>query len=163
MIEVQDYKHQDLDMVVSVFQRSVRLSASRDYSAAQIDAWAPEPPDLVAWANRLNTGAVFVARHEELISGFIKVADQGHIDLLFVAPEFQGRGVARLLYERVLAWAHAHGLNRLTSDVSITARPFFERSGFRVVKPQDVERRGAVLRNFFMEQDISSARSESAE
>ena len=36
-------------------------------------------------------------------------------------------------------------------DASITARPFFEGRGYRVVRRQQVLRRGVVLTNFAME------------
>jgi len=44
--------------VVTLFQRSVREVAIRDYSAAQVAAWAPESPDAETWARRLGTGGV---------------------------------------------------------------------------------------------------------
>ena len=37
------------------------------------------------------------------------------------------------------------------THASITARPFFERRGWHVVKEQQVERRGVLLTNFVME------------
>ena len=41
-----------------------------------------------------------------------------------------------------------------TTHASITARPFFEARGYRVVRPQQVERRGQVLTNFVMEKEL---------
>jgi len=43
---VREYRVDDLEAVVELFQRSVREVASRDYSPAQISAWAAEAPDL---------------------------------------------------------------------------------------------------------------------
>lgn len=40
---------------------------------------------------------------------------------------------------------------RLWVQASLTARPFFEGRGYRVVKAQQVERRGVLLPNFVME------------
>jgi hypothetical protein len=42
----------------------------------------------------------------------------------------------------------------MPSEVSITARPFFESIGFRVVRQQVTERRAVSLQNFVMEGDI---------
>ena len=39
----------------------------------------------------------------------------------------------------------------VTTHASITARPFFEKRGYRVVKEQQVERHGVLLTNFVME------------
>ena len=38
----------------------------------------------------------------------------------------------------------------IKTDASITARPFFEKRGYRVKKEQEVERCGILLRNFRM-------------
>lgn len=46
--------------------------------------------------------------------------------------------------------ARSKGVTEMSSDVSITARPFFEAKGFVVDEEQFVEIRGQVLRNFKM-------------
>ena len=45
---VREYRPADLEAVVVLFQRSVREVASRDYSPAQISAWAREALGLEA-------------------------------------------------------------------------------------------------------------------
>jgi putative acetyltransferase len=153
---VREYGTDDLEAVVMLFQRSVREVASRDYSPAQISAWAPEPPDLEAWARRLETGGVFVYERNDEIAGFARVDETGCVDLLYVHPEVQRQGVARALLDRVIWWAATRGLRHLRSEVSITARPFFESIGFRVLRQQMVERRGVSLQNFRMERYIDA-------
>jgi putative acetyltransferase len=148
---VREYTPSDLEAVVSLFQRSVHEVASRDYSPTQISAWAPEHPDREAWARRLETSGVFVCERKKQIVGFARIDTEGLIDLLYVHPEFQRQGVARELFAEVCSWAERRGIVHLRSEVSITARAFFESVGFRVVNPQVVERRGASLTNFVME------------
>ena len=41
--------------------------------------------------------------------------------------------------------------NCFITHASITARPFFEKRGYRVIREQLVERRGEKLKNFVME------------
>ncbi|HIF9223059.1 TPA: hypothetical protein ACX6QE_000791 [Photobacterium damselae] len=53
--------------------------------------------------------------------------------------------------EQVEAWAQELGLQKLYSEVSITARPFFEQYGFKIVTAQKVAQRGIVLDNFLMQ------------
>ena len=153
---VREYRPDDLESVVILFQRSVREVASRDYSPAQISAWAPEAPDLEAWARRLGTGGVFVYERNDQITGFARVDDTGCVDLLYVHPEVQRQGVARALVDRVISWALSRRVGHLHSEVSVTARPFFESVGFRIVREQIVERRGISLQNFRMEKDIDA-------
>jgi putative acetyltransferase len=152
---VRDYEPNDLRAIVAVFQRSVREVARRDYSPAQVAVWAPEPADLGAWAQRLATGAVFVSRREDELAGFARIDAIGEVDLLYVDPNFQRKGVATELLGSLIAWAERNAVTRLCANVSITARPFFERAGFRLLRPQTVERNGVTLQNFRMERALS--------
>lgn len=162
-LHIRHYTAADLAAVVAVFQQSVWEVACRDYSPAQLAVWAPEPPQSAAWAARLSgSGGVFVAERLDVILGFTRITDAGHIDLLFVHPECQGQGVARLLCEHAIAWALGRGASTLTADVSTTARPFFERMGFGVVRSQTVERQGVQLQNFCMVRPSASAEHASA-
>jgi putative acetyltransferase len=102
----------------------------------------------------LETGGVFVYERSDQVAGFARVDDTGCVDLLYVHPEVQRQGIARALFDRVISWALTRGIRHLRSEVSITARPFFESIGFRVFRKQVVERRGVSLQNFWMERDI---------
>jgi putative acetyltransferase len=153
---VREYKAGDLNAVIALFGCSVREIASRDYTPAQISVWAPQAPDLSAWADRLSKGTVFVYEIDHEVVGFARVEESGYFDLLYVHPGFQRQGIARALFKQVLAWASRQGIPRITSDVSVTARPFFEHEGFHVVKPQVVERQGVSFHNFQMELDIDT-------
>lgn len=153
---IRAYRPADLDEVVAVFTRAVREVARRDYSPEQVAAWAPDVPDLQAWARRLDAGRAFVCERDGAIAGFVLVDHTGCIVLLFVHPAHQRRGVARALMDRAVAWARAQGIRRLHTDASITARPFFERAGFALVAEQEVERRGVRFRNFRMERVLEA-------
>jgi len=154
---VRPYQQADLQAVVDLFRRSVRELAARDYTAAQLSAWAPEVPDLNAWAARLETGGVFVCARDVQIIGFGRIDHTGVVDLLYVDPSCAREGVATALMNEVFAWARQHGLRRLFADASITALAFFERSGFRVRRLQAVERCEISLASFRMERDFGDA------
>ncbi len=150
------YEPSDLPAIVAVFQRSVREFASRDYSPAQVEVWAPEPADFDAWARRLATGVVFVSEREGQVAGFARIDATGELDLLYVDPRFQRRGVATELLTALVAVAKRNAVTRLAANVSITARPFFEHAGFRLLRSQTVERGGVMLENFRMERAVDA-------
>lgn len=66
-------------------------------------------------------------------------------------------GIASQLLQRVEAEARRQGLSRIRTEASRTARPFFEKRGFTLVKAQKVEKRGQLLENFLMEKQIELA------
>ena len=153
-MHIREFKLDDLPTVVSLFQRTVREINIRDYSPVQVRAWAPDAPDMNAWKERLSRGLIWVCEATGNIVGFIQFEDNGHIDLLYVHPEFQRQGIARGLLQKALEWASSKQLPCLFTEASLTARPFFERFSFRVVRSQKVMLRGVQFENFVMERNL---------
>jgi len=147
---VRPYKPQELGAVLALFHRSVHEIAARDYAPEQVSAWAPESPDIQAWSQRLASHAVFVCENQQQIAGFAGVEANGHLDLLYVHPTAQRRGVARALCAQIVEWCTARKLDCVFTEASVTAKPFFEGCGFRVVEAQQVQVRGVTMPNFRM-------------
>jgi len=92
-----------------------------------------------------------VAESESQIAGFVTFDPNGHLDCLYVLRYFQRQGVAAALCRRMEHEWLARGVRRVFTEASITARPFFESVGFRVIALQAIECRGILLRNYQME------------
>lgn len=149
-ILIRPYAHGDSDVTIEIFLRAIREVSSKDYSPAQINAWA-QVEDRAKWAERRISRAAWIAEIDQRPVGFSDLTADGCLDMMFVHPEFQGLGVAGRLLARVEEEAEALGIERIYTHASLTARPFFEHKGFRVVTRQTVERRGERLDNFVME------------
>lgn len=80
-----------------------------------------------------------------------RLEPDGHIDCFYCHKDYQRRGVGSQLYQAIEAKALELPVNRLFVEVSITAKPFFQRMGFAIVKEQTVDRRGETFTNFAME------------
>lgn len=154
-IAIRPYRPADLDALIELFKGSVRRVARRDYSHEQVMAWAPDEVDRDRWAARLAGRTTFVAEVGGEAAGFSDLEDDGHIDMMFVHADHQGRGVAGALLDHVEAEAVARGLTRVFTEASLTARPFFAHRGFRVIEAQLVWLRGQELANFRMEKHLS--------
>lgn len=106
--------------------------------------------DLETWDRSLREHYSLVAVEKGRIVGFGDVDPAGYLDRLYVHRDYQRRGAASLL--RGALEEAARG-KKLVTHASITARPFFEKRGWRVVREQTVERRGVKLVNFVMVKD----------
>lgn len=93
-MHIRPYHDSDLPLLCQIFLRAVRETASRDYTPAQIAAWAQV--DETRWRQKLADSIGLVAEVEHQLVGFITVIGT-HIDLLFVSPDHgrQGIGGAR--------------------------------------------------------------------
>ncbi|MGU3163749.1 GNAT family N-acetyltransferase, partial [Vibrio cholerae] len=135
----------------AIFYHTVRNVNLRDYSQAQVEAWAPDDFSSEIWQRKMNLLSPFVAEIDGKIVGYSDLQENGLIDHFFCHHEHQGRGVGRQLMEHVLRMGKLQGITRFYSEVSITARPFYERFGFKVTQEQTIEVRGQKLCNFVME------------
>ena len=154
-MRTRPYAAADLDALIVLFQTAVRSLAGVEYTFEQVLAWAPDGVDRDHWRVRLAASSAWVATSGDRAMGFISLEWDGHIDMLYVHPDFQRRGVASTLLQRLVASAAARGLDRLFTEASITAKPFFERQGFRVIAAQEVIRLGEPLANFRMERRLA--------
>jgi putative acetyltransferase len=147
---IRKYKPGEEPALWTLFFETVRTINLGNYSAEQVRAWAPDDVDEAAWAQRIAEMNPYVCEHEGLIVGYAALRKSGYVDHFYVHHAWQDRGVGKRLYATIEADARAQQLEELTADVSITARPFFESRGFRVVRAQEVVRCGVVMRNFRM-------------
>jgi putative acetyltransferase len=150
-IAIRPYQTDDVSDLVTLFRASVRSIGRRDYTDSQVQAWAPELIDQESFARRCAAKATWIAECEHRIAGFSDLEPDGHIDMLYVHPDFQRRGVARALLTHIEKDARAKGLKRLFTEASITARPAFEAVGFHVLAAQTVTVRGESMTNYRME------------
>lgn len=149
-MRIRAYAAADLEGLIALFRESVRTVARRDYTAEQLLAWAPDEIDRAGWGLRLAASGTWVAAVDDRAVGFISLEPDGHIDVLYVDAASQRRGIASALLRRVENAARTQGLDRLFTEASMTAKPFFERHGFHVIEAQTVTRCGQELTNFRM-------------
>ncbi|MEU4556969.1 GNAT family N-acetyltransferase [Actinoplanes sp. NPDC023936] len=147
---IRRYQAADAGDTWQVFRAAVHGTASRDYTAEQIEAWAPPTVDEARWHERRSAATTYVACLDGRVVGFSDLTGDGLLDMLFVHPDAGGRGVARALVNHILRAAAAAGHRRLYVHASLTARPAFERFGFAVDATRLAEIRGQRLRNFDM-------------
>ena len=149
-MRIRDFKIGDEEPLWTVFFSAIHETASRDYSQVQLDAWAPSTINMDAWIKRIRAINPFVAELDGEIAGYADLQPNGYIDHFFVAGRFARRGVGSLLMNRIHEAAKQMNIPILTSEVSLTARGFFERWGFTVEQPQIVQINGVELKNFRM-------------
>ena len=127
MVTLRPYRPDDAPALLALFRDTIRRVNSRDYSPAQIAAWASDDIDTVTWFGRFSGRYVPVAEEAGRPVGFAELEPSGHIDRVYVSADHQRRGIGRQLLAAVVAEARRVGLARLFTEASITARPFFVR------------------------------------
>lgn len=145
---LRPYRSEDCPALARLFYDTVHTVNARDYTPEQLDAWADGQVDLTAWDESFRAHHTLVAEENSEILGFADMDNMGYLDRLYVHKDYQSRGVATALCDALEAACPAKAF---TTHASLTARPFFEGRGYRVLRRQAVVRRGVALDNFVME------------
>lgn len=146
---IREYRPLDCEILAELFYNTVHTINVKDYTKEQLDVWATGTIDLEKWNQSFMEHYTLVAVDDEVIIGFGDIDKTGYLDRLYVHSDYQGKRVATAICEQLEQAAQGS----IVTHASITARPFFENRGYKVVKEQQVERQGIFLTNFVMEKE----------
>ncbi|MDT8975124.1 GNAT family N-acetyltransferase [Paenibacillus sp. chi10] len=152
-MHIRSFEREDIAQIVALFFDTVHTVNAKDYTVAQLQAWAPDDEQeekLARWAESLSQHMTYVAIRGGELVGFSDLDTDGYLDRLYVHKDVQKQGVATALLSKLEQEARKLGLSEMRTDASITAVPFFERHGFCILQAQTVQRRGVDLVNYKM-------------
>lgn len=146
---LRKYTPADCREMAELFYHTVHTVNAGDYTPEQRNAWATGSVDLEEWNRSFLAHFTLVAVENGQIVGFGDMDPSGYLDRLYVHRDFQGRGIASAICEALEETVPGP----VTTHASITAKPFFESRGYRVVREQQVVRGGVSLTNFVMRRE----------
>lgn len=138
----------DCEQLADLFYQTVHAVNAKDYTKEQLDVWADGNVNLKEWDNSFSAHYTVVCVKDDIIVGFGDIDKTGYLDRLYVHKDYQRQGVASAICDELEQAVHT---NKIRTHASITAKPFFERRGYKVIKEQQVIRAGISLINYVME------------
>jgi len=150
---IREYEKKYLKQIIELFVNTVHNINKQDYSHEQLNAWVNPKYDLNIWEKRFEKSKPYICISEDEVVGFCEYYD-GYIDCFYVHFKYQNFGIGKLLLNHILKIAKNENINKIRVDVSITAKPFFEKFGFKEVKKNLLKRGNVELINFSMEKDL---------
>ena len=145
-MQLRKYRTSDCEQLAELFYHTVHSVNAKDYTEEQLNVWAAGQVDLEKWNQSLQEHYSIVAVENEVIVGFGDIDRTGYLDRLYVHSGYQGKGIATAICNRLESAVQEN----IVTHASITAKPFFEKRGYKVVQEQQVERQGIFLTNFVM-------------
>lgn len=146
-MQLRRYKQSDCRELAELFYNTVHTVNAADYNNEQLNAWATGRVDLEAWNKSLQEHYSIVAVDKGIIVGFGDIDQTGYLDRLYVHADYQGKGIATAICNKL----EQSVSGKIVTHASVTAKPFFEKRGYKVIKEQSVERQGVFLTNYVME------------
>lgn len=151
---IRHAKQGDLPAMQELFVATIETICRYDYSPEQIVAWTSSIENTKRWTDKLMKQYFLIAEIDNRIVGYASLENNEYLDFMYVHKDYQRQGIADKLYTEIEVQAIRHGTTLLTSDVSITARPFFEKMGFKVMAEQKNNVKGIEIINYKMTKEL---------
>ena len=152
---VRDATDADAHTLAVVFTDAIRATDHSHYTPVQVEAWVAGANDPAAFGRRVLVNRTFIAEHGGEPVGFVSVAPDGHVAMLYVCGSSQGRGVGGRLLTVALAAAVEAGADRAYTEASVFSLPVFARAGFSEIGVESVEVRGVRFERWLMEKPLA--------
>ncbi len=146
----------ELPEIQNLFSETITFVCQNDYDQKQIEAWKSSVENSERWQNLIQNQYFIVAELDNKIVGFASLENGNYIDVLFVHKNFQRMGIAQKLFVELENEAKRLNNFVLTSDVSKTAKAFFESNGFKVIAEQLQVRKNVEIINYKMQKELLS-------
>lgn len=140
----------DLLELQKLFVDTVSNICKTDYNDEQINIWISGVENLERWKEMLTDQFVLIAQDKQEITGFCTLKNNNYLDFLYIHKDYQRQGIATKLYYEIEQVAQKAGETTITSEVSKTAKNFFEKIGFKVLKEQNINIKGVEITNYKM-------------
>lgn len=154
---LRKYKSDDCLKLLKLFYDTVRTVNKKDYNDEQLSVWAPDnyiEEKYNTWQKSLSENFTVIAEKNGDIVGFGDIEKNGYLNRLFVHKNYQSRGIASSIVKELENYAEKICIRTIITEASTTAKPFFEKIGYSLVKEQQVEKKGIFLTNYVMEKYI---------
>lgn len=98
---IREYQSSDCKELVELFYNTVHTVNAKDYTKEQLNVWATEQVNLKMWNQSIQEHFSIVAVDDDIIVGFGDIDKSGYLDRLFVHLEYQRKGIATAICNRL--------------------------------------------------------------
>ena len=144
----------DLDQILYLFKDTIIHTCSNDYNADQIRVWTASAENRQSWIKRIEEHYFLVAEKNNFLTGFASLRKNDYIDVMYISKDYQRQGIAFNLLNKLEIKALSLDSKKLETDASITARPFFEKQGYCVIKENHHVLSGVDIMNYRMSKNL---------
>jgi len=153
-IEIFRANENDVEAITQLFRDTIQNVNAKDYPPDEIDDWSGWWTAHNKWKERIETQYFIKATFKNNVVGFSSLANDGYLDFMFTHKDYQRHGIAANLLSKIERKARLQGNKTIYSDVSLTAKGFFEKHGYIVEKQQLKRSKNKELVNFRMTKNI---------
>ncbi|MDN6362970.1 MAG: GNAT family N-acetyltransferase [Tetragenococcus koreensis] len=144
---IRKYTFTDKKAVIEMIKQTIQTINKNDYDENQLKAWSNI--DESSWTDSVKEHqAIVMVSDRNKIVGFADMDNDGYLDRLFIHKDFQRMRIGDKLVNDL---EEKNTGKKFSTFASITAKPFFEALGYKLVRKNVAPVRCQQLENYYME------------
>lgn len=132
-MKIRFAQDKDYAAIARLHRQTIRHVNSKDYPEDIIKVWSGRSK-AARFRSNANICKRWVAVDKDKITGFCDHKLDGEFGALYVHKDFIGRGVGSKLYDTAENSMKKLGLNKITLEATLTAKDFYKKLGFKIIK-----------------------------
>lgn len=155
-MQIRKSKLSDQDEIADLIKDTIKHVNVSDYSSSQLIVWSNKIHQKML-KERFKSVIQYVATENNRIIGMgdINIQEQ-ELDFLYIHKNFVGNGVGSKILSQLEVTAKENGISILKVTASVTAKYFFEKRGFKVVKKKQKDVDDTKFDVFLMSKDLDT-------
>jgi len=146
-------KNEDAAAIARLRRSTILHINSKDYPEDVIEAWSART-NANSFKNHADNLKRWVAVENNKIIGFVEHDSKAELTRLYVHKNFQGKGVGSRLLCRAEESMKKLGHKKISLESTISAKPFYEAKGYKVIKKGFHTLQGKKALIYFMSKKI---------
>lgn len=137
MVAIRELKYSDFALVNLCISRAIKISNSKDYPHKIIE-YMLKRHETDQWiSSAINDRFFIVAEiNSEIVgTGALK---ENNILHMFVDPDYQNKGIGSKILKHIERKARKNNFKKVIAEPSLTAIGFYLKSGYQIVKDEEV-------------------------
>jgi len=124
----------DLPLMQRLFYQTVTIYGSKIFTKSEVKIFSRLALDKNHWKQKFVNDFIYNAKLNGEVIGSFTLSKNGEIEYVFVHQNYQGRGIAKKLYETLERVAKEAGIDILTTSINSNTKDFFRKNGFKIIK-----------------------------
>jgi len=133
-IKIERALQNDLSLMQRLFYQTVTSFGVKVFTDEEVKIYSRLALDKNHWFKKFEEEYIYNAKLNGEILGSFNMNKDGFIEYIFVDMNYQGKGIANKLYQKIEEIAIQESIQVLSTNINALTKIFFEKKGFEIIK-----------------------------
>jgi len=153
-MRIRRFRDSDAIELARMHRGTIRVINKKDYTKKQINVWATASAKKWRENAKAKNSTILIALDKNKLIGFVQLKDS-EVKALYVHKSYIGREIGKRLLKKLEETAYKKGIRKLHCMSTITAKNFYQKHGYKIIKKTKYKIGNQKLTVYKMEKNLS--------